>query len=62
MGAAESNPVRNLDKRTARRQYSKDFSYAVERYRKPGPGKLVSAEVKSRMLSDVKAVVIGLAD
>jgi hypothetical protein len=35
---------------------------AVERYRKPGPGKLVSAEVKSRMLSDVKAVVIGLAD
>ena len=34
MGAAESNPVRNLDKRTARRQYSKDFSYAVERYRK----------------------------
>lgn len=37
-------------------------SIAVERYRKPGPGKLVSAEVKSRMLSDVKAVVIGLAD
>lgn len=33
MGAAESNPVRNLDKRTARRQYKQAFSEAVDRYR-----------------------------
>ena len=33
MGAAESNPVRNLDKRTARRQYRAAFSSAVSRYR-----------------------------
>jgi len=33
MGQTESNPVRNLDKRTARRQYRTAFSNAVTRYR-----------------------------
>ena len=33
MGAAESNPVRNLDKRTARRTYRDDFRGAIKRYR-----------------------------
>ena len=33
MGAAESNPVRNLDKRTARRTYRDAFRGAVKRYR-----------------------------
>jgi hypothetical protein len=33
MGASESNPVRNLDKRTARRTYRDDFKGAVKRYR-----------------------------
>ena len=33
MGAAESNPVRNLDKRTARRTYRSDFVAAIKRYR-----------------------------
>ena len=33
MGAAESNPVRNLDKRTARRQYKEAFSRAIGGYR-----------------------------
>jgi hypothetical protein len=34
----------------------------VERYRKPGPGTLVNAEVKASMQAKVGAVVIGLAD
>jgi hypothetical protein len=34
MGAAESNPVRNMDKRTARREYRKEFSAAIMRYRR----------------------------
>lgn len=34
MGNAESgNPVRNMDKRTARREYKADFSAAITRYR-----------------------------
>ena len=33
MGAAESNPVKNLDKRTARRTYRDAFKGAIERYR-----------------------------
>lgn len=33
MGAAESNPVRNMDKRTARRTHRLDFMAAIERYR-----------------------------
>ena len=33
MGASESNPVRNLDKRTARRTYRDDFKGAIKRYR-----------------------------
>lgn len=33
MGNAESNPVRNMDKRTARREYRDDFAAAIGRYR-----------------------------
>jgi kinesin family protein 2/24 len=33
MGNAESNPVRNMDKRTARREYNEDFSSAIKNYR-----------------------------
>lgn len=33
MGNSESNPVKNIDKRTARREYSADFSAAIDRYR-----------------------------
>jgi hypothetical protein len=34
MGNAESgNPVRNMDKRTARREYKDDFAEAIKRYR-----------------------------
>ena len=33
MGNAESNPVRNLDKRTARRQYRKTFEKAIMAFR-----------------------------
>lgn len=33
MGSAESNPIRNMDKRTARREYKSDFCRAVGRYR-----------------------------
>jgi hypothetical protein len=32
MGAAESNPVRNMDKRTARRTHRTDFMGAIERF------------------------------
>jgi kinesin family protein 2/24 len=35
MGNSESsNPIRNMDKRTARREYKEDFGRAVQRYRK----------------------------
>jgi len=34
----------------------------VKRYAKPGPGTLVSAEIKQRMQTEVQAVAIGLAD
>lgn len=33
MGNAESNPVRNMDKRTARREYRETFSNAIASYR-----------------------------
>ena len=33
MGAAESNPVRNMDKRTARRTYRAEFEEAIRLYR-----------------------------
>jgi kinesin family protein 2/24 len=33
MGNAESNPVRNMDKRTARREYRDTFAGAIARYR-----------------------------
>ena len=33
MGAAESNPVRNMDKRTARRTYRGEFQAAIGRFR-----------------------------
>lgn len=33
MGATESNPVRNMDKRTARREYCKEFAAAIANYR-----------------------------
>jgi hypothetical protein len=33
MGANESNPVRNMDKRTARREYREDFLTAIRSYR-----------------------------
>ena len=33
MGAAESNPIRNMDKRSARRTYRSEFSAAIEMYR-----------------------------
>ena len=33
MGNSTSNPVRNMDKRTSRREYSKDFEPAIELYR-----------------------------
>jgi len=33
MGNNESNPVRNLDKRTARREYRNEFTAAITRYR-----------------------------
>ena len=33
MGNSESNPVRNMDKRTARREYKDDFAAAIERFR-----------------------------
>ena len=32
MGAAESNPIRNMDKRTARRTHRDDFVRAISRY------------------------------
>lgn len=35
---------------------------AVKRYAKPGPGTLVSAEIKQRMQQEVQTVAIGLAD
>jgi hypothetical protein len=39
MGNAESgNPVRNMDKRTARREYRDDFMSAVTRFRKRNEG------------------------
>jgi hypothetical protein len=34
----------------------------VKRYAKPGPGTLVSAEIKQRMQQEVQTVAIGLAD
>ncbi len=34
----------------------------VKRYAKPTPSRLVAADVKSKMLSEVQAAVIGLAD
>ena len=33
MGAAESNPIRNMDKRTARREYAEDFKRGIQQYR-----------------------------
>ena len=33
MGAAESNPIRNMDKRTARREYRDSFMRAIAKYR-----------------------------
>lgn len=33
MGQNESNPVRNMDKRTARREYRDDFMEAISLYR-----------------------------
>lgn len=33
MGNTESNPVKNIDKRTARREYHLDFSNAIAKYR-----------------------------
>lgn len=33
MGNAESNPVRNMDKRTARREYRNDFERAIQSFR-----------------------------
>ena len=33
MGAGESNPIRNMDKRTARREYKADFCRAIQHYR-----------------------------
>jgi kinesin family protein 2/24 len=38
MGNTESNPVRNMDKRTARREYHEDFAEAIARYREHLPG------------------------
>ena len=35
---------------------------AGKRYAKPGPGTLVSAENKQRMMAEVQTVAIGLAD
>lgn len=34
----------------------------VKRYAKPTPSRLVAADVKQRMLNEVQAAVIGLAD
>jgi hypothetical protein len=34
MGQVESNPIRNLDKRTARREYREAFCAAIEEYRR----------------------------
>lgn len=33
MGNSESNPVKNIDKRTARREYHEDFKRAISTYR-----------------------------
>lgn len=33
MGNTDSNPVKNIDKRTARREYHQDFSEGIEKYR-----------------------------
>jgi hypothetical protein len=33
MGQNESNPIRNMDKRTARREYREDFSRAISSFR-----------------------------
>jgi hypothetical protein len=35
---------------------------AVKRYAKPTPSRLVAPEVKQKMLSEVQAAIIGLAD
>ena len=34
----------------------------VKRYAKPGPSRLVANDVKQKMLSEVQAAIIGLAD
>ena len=34
----------------------------VKRYAKPGPSRLVAPEIKQKMLSEVQAAIIGLAD
>lgn len=33
MGQSESNPIKNIDKRTARREYSGDFSSSIQKFR-----------------------------
>lgn len=47
MGNSESgNPVRNMDKRTARREYRNDFQAAITRYRQRNGHSLPSQSVK----------------
>ena len=48
--------LNRLDERLTQR------GLTVKRYAKPGPSRLVAAEVKQKMLSEVQAAVIGLAD
>ena len=48
--------LNRLDERLTQR------GVTVRRYAKPGPSRLVANDVKAKMMSEVQAAVIGLAD
>jgi kinesin family protein 2/24 len=54
MGNNESNPIRNMDKRTARREYRRDFMRAIADYRRHH----INEEVQ-RKGSDYQPIVWG---
>ena len=54
MGNAESNPTKNIDKRTARRMYRNTFINAIDDYRENRLNELYTEHIESQHLKGYK--------
>jgi hypothetical protein len=57
MGQSESNPVKNIDKRTARREYHSDFVSAIDVYRRNIGVDDISTVQKRKSLGNIMVCV-----